>query len=58
MFVGIAFLEVPLMPLKWNELPIIHLAAEILRRSVQIVWISLLLAQELVCHAMFGFRNT
>jgi hypothetical protein len=58
MFVGIAFLEVPLMPLKWNELPIILLAAEILRHSVQNVWISLLLAQELVCHAMFRFRNT
>jgi hypothetical protein len=43
---------------KWNELPIILLVVEILRHSVQNVWISLLLAQESVCHVMFGFRNT
>jgi hypothetical protein len=35
MLIGIAFMEVPLMPLKWNELPTILLAAKILRHSVQ-----------------------
>ena len=58
MLIGIAFLEVLLLPLKWNELPTIPLAAEILRHSVQNAWISLLLAQESVCHVIFGFRNT
>lgn len=58
MLIGIAFLEVLLLPLKWNELPTILLAAEILRHSVKNAWISLLLAQESVCHVIFRFRNT
>jgi hypothetical protein len=57
MLIGIAFLEVLLLALKCNELPTILLAAEILRCSVQNAWISLLLAQESVCHVIFRFRN-
>jgi hypothetical protein len=50
MLIGTAFLNMLKLPLRWNKLPTVLLATEILRHSVQNAWVSLLLSQESVCH--------